>query len=109
MINDAILVYVENNEVHHTFCTSAHAKAVLTAAGVKGEPASMFTSDLEFDQELIFKTSPNLRESVAAAKGKARRQLAMKIALDNEGFPADMEQRRPIYRAMRSLEEMVAL
>jgi len=103
-INDTILVFENNGQVEHCFCTEAQAKEWLLQSKDVCSGGSMFTSD-GVDADFAFTCALNLRERVEAAKQNLRRDIAIRDALDSNGVPKDKDLRIAIYRSITQLQQ----
>lgn len=105
-IQDTILVFEEEGQVKHCFCSEAVANDRLLKARAGDTGGSMFTSS-GVRAESIFSISPNLRERVDAAKMKLRQDILIRDALDRNGVPRDSVLRIGIYKAISELREQL--
>ena len=105
-INDTILIFENNGQVEHCFCTEAQAKERLHQSKEVRSGGSMFTSD-GMDADFVFTCAPNIRERVEVAKQKLRRGIAIRDALDSNGVPKDQDLRIAIYRSITELQQTV--
>lgn len=105
MTRNAILIYCDGGEVKTRICRDGEAQSALVEAHDRGEPATAFIGDGNWDQEMLMSVSPDLKKRVGEAVNKVHRQLSLKLAMDGTGVPPDLTLRKQIYQAVQKWEE----
>jgi hypothetical protein len=103
MKNNAILVYAKADTAHHLFCTAQHAEQELKRMAQNNECGSMFTSDADLDQELVYASSSALRDHVDQAKTKLLQQTKLARLMDKHAIPSDRALRGSIWKCFSEM------
>lgn len=101
-MDNAVLVFMEGNRAAHRFCAETEGREVLAKVAKEGGSASLLITE-GADVELIYLVSRELRDKVATAKADLTASHHVKVALDQEKVPMDLDLRKAIHRAFGTL------
>ncbi|OYZ75730.1 MULTISPECIES: hypothetical protein [unclassified Polaromonas] len=102
-VKNAIVIFIEGQQVSHRFTTQTEGTAYLEGVPETSEAASLMILDSDIPAELLLKTSPVLQERLQEAKRKLTAFLKLKETLDRHGVPKDRALRGAIHKAFREL------
>lgn len=105
-MNNAILIYEVAGKIETKFCPEAEAQAHLVVANEKMEAASMFAIEGEQDAEFMLKVAPGVKSRVDEAIVRAKAQVKLRTALDEQGVPRDYCLRKRIHWAYEQMERL---